>query len=167
MDIATLAASSDLSLHISVYVTCLCNPEAIPPIPNCDVTIVRPSIYKVLLDIITPPEASGMETAASSSDPDDIMVIPRAPAKHDADHKRPSTATTQQSSSVATVDSEAFEPSVRNRLPWVGTGGGLAVCASGPENLTREAANALARLQLSKAAGGVGIVGLHTEVFAL
>ncbi|RXW14546.1 hypothetical protein EST38_g11309 [Candolleomyces aberdarensis] len=167
MDIATLAASSDLSLHISVYVTCLCNPEAIPPIPNCDVTIVRPSIYKVLLDIVTPPETSGSESTASSSDANAIQVIARTPAKHDAEHKRPGTATTHQSSSVATVDSEAFEPSVRNRLPWVGTGGGLAVCASGPENLTREAANALARLQLSKAGGDVGIVGLHTEVFAL
>jgi ferric-chelate reductase len=133
-DIAKVAAASDLSLHISVYVTCLCNPEAVTPIPNCDVTVVRPSIYSVLTDMVTPP-SEGM-------------------AQNDSETK------------VSTFGGgELFEPTVRNRLPWVGLGGGLAVCASGPEGLTREAANAVARLQLVQS--GIGPVGMHTEVFGL
>lgn len=134
MDIAKLASASDLSLHISVYVTCLCNPEAVPPIPNCDVTVVRPTIYNVLTDMVTVPSCAS-----------------------------PLDETEAQVSTVA--ETELFEPSVRNRLPWVGLGGGLAVCASGPEGLTREAANAVARLQLVKP--GLGPVSLHTEVFGL
>jgi len=58
MDIAHATASLSISvapldLHISIYVTCLCNPEAVPLIPNCDVTIIhwQPSLYKVILDL--------------------------------------------------------------------------------------------------------------------
>ncbi len=44
--------------------------------------------------------------------------------------------------------------------------GGVGVCASGPESLTREAANAVARL--SPVHGRrVGGIALHTEVFSL
>jgi ferric-chelate reductase len=44
--------------------------------------------------------------------------------------------------------------------------GGVGVCASGPESLTREAANAVARLSPvhGKRVGGIA---LHTEVFSL
>ncbi|KAF6745042.1 ferric reductase-like transmembrane component/FAD binding protein [Ephemerocybe angulata] len=166
MDIATMAASasSDLSLHISVYVTCLCNPEAVPPIPNCDVTIVRPSIYRVLIDLVTPP------TGLASSSYNDIQEIPRLPSET-ADNGRPVMVATQTSSATDGKDETevdvVFDPSVRNRLPWIGLGGGLAVCASGPESLTREASNAVARLQLVSGVRDLGIVGLHTEVFAL
>lgn len=60
MDIAKVAASSSsssapLDLHISIFVTCLCNPESVPPIPNSDVMIIRPSVRQILLDFITPP----------------------------------------------------------------------------------------------------------------
>lgn len=157
MDIATVAAKSDLSVHISVYVTCLCNPEAVPPIPNCDVTIVRPAIYKVLQDLVTPPEESSEESSEKPMPTTSgIEVVPRL-------FSRPTTTTTVASS---VEDPEDFDPSVRNRLPWVGLGGGLAVCASGPEGLTREAANAVARLQMRHGLE-VGIVGLHTEAFSL
>jgi ferric-chelate reductase len=46
-------------------------------------------------------------------------------------------------------------------------GGGLAVCASGPLGMTQEAANAVARIQVSGKASQLGGVGLHTEVFML
>ena len=54
-----------------------------------------------------------------------------------------------------------------------GEGGGrLAVCASGPETLIRETQNAVAwlgaRRGLDKGGeGGEGVVGLHTELYAL
>ena len=55
MDIATAAAatvktSTPLDLHISIYITCLCVPEAVP-VFNCEVTMIRPSIYQVLNEL--------------------------------------------------------------------------------------------------------------------
>ena len=52
-------------------------------------------------------------------------------------------------------------------LRWVGPGGGLGVCASGPSELTREMANAVAKLSLSRSAVEIGGVELHTETFVL
>lgn len=52
MEIATTALNSSIELHISIFVTCLCNPEAIPPIPNTDVTIIRPSISTLIDDLL-------------------------------------------------------------------------------------------------------------------
>ncbi|KAG2008677.1 metalloreductase [Coprinopsis cinerea AmutBmut pab1-1] len=168
MDIAKVAESSDLAVHISIYVTCLCNPEAVPPIPNCDVTVVRPTIYNVLTDLVTPPNS----TSNARSDNTRVkateikvegLVVPDV-------KKRPSTAataTTGVSENSDLDESVEFEPAVRHRLPWVGLGGGVAVCASGPEGLTREAANAVARLQIHREGRELGPVGVHTEVFGL
>jgi hypothetical protein len=94
--IATLASlhPDRISLHISVYVTCLCNPEAVPDIPNLDATIVRPDVRRVLEELVTAPSAAGDESgdekgivgaandAASSEVPKslmDIEAIPRTP----------------------------------------------------------------------------------------
>jgi ferric-chelate reductase len=44
--------------------------------------------------------------------------------------------------------------------------GGVGVCASGPESLTREAANAVARLVPAHGTR-VGGIALHTELFSL
>jgi len=115
MDIATVVAGcSSLHLHISIFVTCLCVPEAVPPIPNSVVTMERPTARQLLNDIITPP-ADG----------------------------------------------------ATGGLRWVGLGGGLGVCASGPSELTREVANAVATLSLSGSAAEIGGVELHTETFVL
>ena len=115
MDIASVAAGCpSLDIHVSIFVTCLCDPEAVPQIPNSVVTMERPSTYQLLNDMITPP-----------------------------------------------VDDAA------DGLRWVGLGGGLGVCASGPSELTREMANAVAKLSLSRSAEEVGGVGLHTETFVL
>jgi ferric-chelate reductase len=115
MDIATVVAGCpSLDLHVSIFVTCLCDPEAVPPIPNSVVTMERPSAHQLLNYMITPP-ADGV------------------------------------------VDG----------LEWAGLRGGLGVCASGPSELTREVANAVAKLSLSRGAGEAGGVGLHTETFVL
>jgi len=115
MDIAAVVAGCpSLDLHVSIFVTCLCDPEAVPSIPNSVVTMERPSARQILNDMITPPAD---DTAGG--------------------------------------------------LRWVGLGGGLGVCASGPSELTREVANAVAKLSLSGSAQEVGGVGLHTETFVL
>lgn len=103
MDLARKAVGSSIDLHITIFVTCICNPEAIPRIPNCDVIIERPSIYEMLYSLI---EGEGTR------------------------------------------------------------GGGVAVCASGPASLTREASNVVARTALTRGMELGGIV-LHTEVYAL
>jgi len=152
MDIAHAAASSStsiapLDLHISIYVTCLCNPEAVPPIPNCDVTIIRPSLYKVILDLTAPDSPK-----SGSSSPDTTLP-----------EKNPTTLSTRD---IETLDTEAVG-NIRDKLPLVQCGGGLAVCASGPRSMTQEAANAVARIQMSHRGSTLGGVGLHTEVFTL
>jgi len=115
MDIATVVAECpSLNLHVSIFVTCLCDPEAIPPIPNSVVTMERPSTHQLLNYMITPPV-------------DDAV----------------------------------------DGLRWVGLGGGLGICASGPSKLTKEVANAVAKLSLSGGVGDIGGVGLHTETFVL
>lgn len=111
---AAVAGSSSLDLHFSIFVTCLCDPEAVPPIPNSVVTMERPPAHQLLNDMITPP-ADGVSGA----------------------------------------------------LRWVGPGGGLGICASGPSRLTREMANAVGKLSLSGRANVIGGLALHTETFAL
>ncbi|KAJ3833437.1 hypothetical protein F5878DRAFT_546583 [Lentinula raphanica] len=127
-----VADCPDLDLHISVYVTCLCNPEAVPSIPNSDVLMLaqRPDTSKILLDLTTPPMRKGECCCADGSDDEDV--------KSDASAK----------------------------LQWVGLGGGIAVCVSGPGSLTREASNAVAKLSLLRGIE-LGGFGLHTEVFSV
>ncbi|KIJ64231.1 hypothetical protein HYDPIDRAFT_112190 [Hydnomerulius pinastri MD-312] len=124
MDIAKTAAGTSIDLHISVYVTCLCDPEAIPPIPNCDVTITRPSVYRLLHDLTAYPSSSSLHS-------------------------------TDDETKTSTEQSDC-----------IGRGGGLAVCASGPESLTTEAQNAVARLGMMKGLE-LGGVAIHVERFAL
>lgn len=50
-DIANVAVNSSIDLHISIFVTCLCDAEAVPLIPNCDVTMTRPSVFQLLQDL--------------------------------------------------------------------------------------------------------------------
>lgn len=116
MDIANTAAGSSLDLHFSIYVTCLCDPEAVPSIPNSEVTIYRPSVGQLLREFVTPPSE---------------------------------------------VDGKS-----ESRLQWVGLGGGVAVCASGPETLLRETQNAVARIGVTRGME-LGGIGLHTELFAM
>jgi ferric-chelate reductase len=132
MDIANTAAGTSLDLHISVFVTCICNPEAIPPIPNSDVTIIRPSIQALLDDLLTPPGSNSSKNASIDVE----------------------GGVSEKSSSKSA------------KLNWVGLGGGVAVCASGPETLTREAHNAVARVGMRRGVELGGIV-LHTELFSM
>jgi len=113
MDIALLAEDSSVDLHISVFVTCLCDPESVPAIPNSDVLIERPTVHQMLNDLVT--KSSSVEGGA---------------------------------------------------VPTQSSGGGLAVCAAGPETMTREAKNALARIALIRGQQ-LGKVACHTEIYSL
>ncbi|KAI0820540.1 iron reductase [Trametes gibbosa] len=146
-DIANTVAGTSLDLHISVYVTCLCNPEAVPPIPNSDVIITRPSVTTLLRDLVTPPSRSTMHQLNISADADTKSIDSDS---HDGAH----------------ADAEVEKLTRAARLHWIGLGGGVAVCAAGPESLTREAQNAVARISLTRGVE-LGGVALHTELFAM
>jgi ferric-chelate reductase len=118
MDIATAASDSSIDLHISIYVTCLCDPEAVPAIPNSIVILSRPSVHGLLASFINLP--------------------------------------CEKDDSIETQSDEIQKHS----------GGGVAVCASGPESMTREAQNAVARIGLT-ASMEVGGIALHTELFSM
>lgn len=124
-----MAADTSLDLHISVFITCLCDPEAVPLIPNSDVTTVRPSVHTLLSDLLEP-----LSTTSANHHPVDVegtaSKIPDGPNT--------------------------------DRTPCVG----VAVCASGPESLIREAQTAVSQMGLRKGAKFNGIA-LHTELFVL
>ena len=141
MEIANAVAGTSLDLHISLYVTCLCNPEEVPPIPNMDVIVAtRPSVTGLLRDLVTPPPQPATVAASGKAADAEIESI-------DSDESAP-------------------EFPASSRLAWVGLGGGVAVCAAGPESLTREAHNAVARVSLTRGVE-LGGVALHTELFAI
>ncbi|KZS95926.1 iron reductase [Sistotremastrum niveocremeum HHB9708] len=64
-DIATLAKDSSVQLHITVFVTCLCDPESVPSIPNCDVVIEKPSVMRMLEPLLSDSEGGGIALAVS------------------------------------------------------------------------------------------------------
>ncbi|OSC98326.1 iron reductase [Trametes coccinea BRFM310] len=149
MEIAHTVAGSSLDLHVSIFVTCLCNPEEVPPIPNSDVVVTRPSVTALLRDLVTPPssapETSRSQPQTKKADPDAQSI---------------------DSASSEDADAEKAVPSASARLNWVGVGGGVAVCAAGPESLTREAQNAAARIGMTRGVE-LGGIALHTELFAI
>ncbi|KAI5992847.1 hypothetical protein EDC04DRAFT_2807600 [Pisolithus marmoratus] len=118
-DIANLALGSSLEIRISIFVTCLCGPEAVQFIPNCVVKLERPSVYMLLC------ETTGLSQTHSSSDVEENSLIRRSHS-----------------------------------------GGGVAVCTSGPESLTIETGDAVARLGVVNALKSGGVV-VHVESFAL
>ena len=122
MDIAEAAADeSSLDLHISIFVTCLCDPAAVPAIPNSIVTITRPDVHQLLSRMLSPAlvEDDGEDSGKREAGAEQVVCQ-----------------------------------------------GGVGVCASGPESMTHETANAVARLRPvhGKRVGGIA---LHTEVFSL
>lgn len=60
-----LAKDSSVYLHITVFVTCLCDPEAVPSIPNLDVLIEKPSVMRLLEPLLSESEGGGIALAVS------------------------------------------------------------------------------------------------------
>ncbi|PPQ80497.1 hypothetical protein CVT24_002591, partial [Panaeolus cyanescens] len=175
-DIAMVAASSLLTenpvhLHISIYVTCLCNPEAVPSIPNCDVTIVRPSVYKALEDLIRPRDSDDLETGrpstahGSSSKVRPISGSSTSPsAEAQEECEKPAAHVSTAEAEIEVLGEDDMKVFASDKLPRIRENGGVGVAAAGPASLTREASNAVARIGLR---AGLGKVGLHTEVYGI
>ena len=138
------AACPGLDLHITIYVTCLCDPGAVPDIPNCDVLLARPRVREVIKWVV-----DGSPDPAKQVEEGHLVV-----------------GETSQSDGCQKMTEES-ESCVTHTLDPAAAGSGLAVCASGPRELTREAANATAALSASKRGRELGSIALHTEVYAI
>ena len=64
-DIANFASNSSIDLHITVFVTCLCDPGSVPVIANCDVLEQKPSIPKLLRTFLAQDIESGKKVRAT------------------------------------------------------------------------------------------------------
>jgi ferric-chelate reductase len=157
-DLACAAARCPtLDLHISVYVTCLCDPEAVPDIPNSLVTMERPAALGMLRRFISPGAGRGegaSEGTGASADTVEVGPVKRAGGQ----------------GRVNVLGGEGEEVT-EVEMPVMAGGearveGGVAVCAAGPESLTREVANAVARVGMLSGAR-VGGIALHTEAYAI
>ena len=109
-----------VSVHVTIYVTCLCDPESIPPIPNCDIIVQKPKIYSMLDTLLTFEQLS----SSSSSEIGDPEVAEKGVTPVDRDNEV----------GGANDDDD----------------GSLAVCSAGPESMAREVRNAVARLALRR-----------------
>ncbi|KAF8174797.1 hypothetical protein K438DRAFT_1771378 [Mycena galopus ATCC 62051] len=158
LQIATLAAlpSSHIDLRIRIFVTCLCDPSAVPEIPGCTLTEGRPSMGRVLerllddvlapgadccgkLDAIRGKREAGSEASNAFSSMDDLL----------ADLEK----------GGAGGEESEVEPS---------GSGGVAVFAAGPRSLIREAGNAVANANLMGERGRrAGGVAFNAEVYTI
>jgi ferric-chelate reductase len=145
---AAARPEAQVDLHISVFVTCLCDPEAVPDIPNSLVTMERPEARAMLEQFIRP--ASGARAGGSVESAQSVEVGAEKPAAGGAGKEREELA-------LPRVDAGGVSGAVR---------GGVAVCVAGPESLARSAANAVARVAARDGAR-VGGIALHSEVYAL
>ena len=57
--------NSSLDLSFKFYLTCQCDPEAIPPIPNSMIEETKPSIYALLLPLLSATKGGGVGLSAS------------------------------------------------------------------------------------------------------
>jgi ferric-chelate reductase len=57
-EIAKIAEGSSVRLDISIFVTCLCDPGAVPSIPHTTVSIEKPSV-KTIVEGLLPSEGEG------------------------------------------------------------------------------------------------------------
>ncbi|KAJ6492247.1 iron reductase [Mycena sanguinolenta] len=157
LQIATLAARPEahLDLRIRIFVTCLCDPDAVPAIPGCTVTEARPIVGRVLDRLLDDVARQGVDCCGQ-------LGPIRGKDEKGVDEKRTST---NSSASASTVDLEAGEVEEDDQEKS-GTGG-VAVFAAGPARLIREAGNAVASANLSARGRKAGGVSFNAEVFTI
>ncbi|GLB45610.1 hypothetical protein LshimejAT787_2500240 [Lyophyllum shimeji] len=160
---AAAVPTAPISLRMTVYVTCMCSPQEVD-VPGLEVRVGgRPDMGQLVgaLAGLCPDDAGrkgaemGMGMGMGSEEEvcgcrcaEETVAREEEGQKGDADADVDVDVEKQARVAQDGVE-ERFE-------------GSLAVCASEPESLTREAANAVARCM---ARGRE--VGLHTEVFAV
>ncbi|KAJ7925579.1 hypothetical protein B0H13DRAFT_2248863 [Mycena leptocephala] len=163
LQIATLAArpNSGLDLRIRIFVTCLCDPSAVPRIPGCTVTEARPSVGAVLDRLLDPVAAPGADCCGA--------LLPVRGRGKDGDTRGSSVSAEGSMVDLpkeVEVDLEMGEVDVSVNESESGRGG-VAVFAAGPGSLIREAGNAVALANLGKKGRGAGGVAFSAEAFTI
>ncbi|KAH9926638.1 iron reductase [Epithele typhae] len=144
-ELAHACAGSSVDLHVSVYVTAACAAEGVPFVRNMEIVAVeRPGVMRLLREFVAGPMG-----------------------RHGAGQKM-AMDTDVESVSAESLSDDGCGRLVPGSEPpvWVGLGGGVGVCAAGPESMTREAKNAVAWIGLTRGVE-LGGVALHTELFAM
>ncbi|KZV60449.1 hypothetical protein PENSPDRAFT_594068 [Peniophora sp. CONT] len=151
--------SANLDVHLSVFVTCLCNPSAVPALPNSAVSVARPVLHSLLREFISPSSSSSSPEDVESQE--DLVAASSLPSPEDK-FTPAKKASEQEDDAPLRADASVL------KARWLAphAGGGVAVAAAGPEALCRDARNAVARLGAGEVrrAGGVAV---GVEVFAL
>ena len=70
-----------LTVHFTVFVTCYCAPESVPPIPNCEVRVERPEVRQLLEDLVSGTDTSegGEKNAISKYEGGGLAVCSAGP----------------------------------------------------------------------------------------
>ncbi|KAJ7164427.1 iron reductase [Mycena filopes] len=155
LQIATRAAEpgSGLDLRIRIFVTCLCDPDAVPRIPGCTVTEARPQVENVLARLLDPVATRVADCCAEEIDEDDSELGEDGDVEKDMEKEND-------------VDVEMGTGKGKGRKGASGAGG-VAVFAAGPGSLIREAGNAVARANLGGRGRGAGGVAFCAEEFTV
>ncbi|KAJ7192945.1 hypothetical protein B0H12DRAFT_1039489 [Mycena haematopus] len=153
LQIATLAAhpSAHLDLRIRIFVTCLCDPSAVPRIPGCVVTEAKPSVTRVLERLLDDVPRPGVDCCGE---------VGPISGKEGGDTKNSSEVDLEVGS--VNEDDDDFETGGE-----ASGAGGVAVFAAGPASLIREAGNAVAAANLSGRGRKAGGVAFNAEVFTI
>ncbi|KAF5378453.1 hypothetical protein D9615_007065 [Tricholomella constricta] len=151
---AASAPGSHISLRMTVFVTCMCAPEEVG-IPGLEIRVgSRPEMGRLVGAL-----------AGLCEDEQGLALDDRlgggGSSSGEEGEELCGCGCVEEALAAQVKEREDVEKEA-GRVPEARFEGALGVCASGPEGLTREAANAVARY-----AGRGREVGLHTEVYAV
>lgn len=149
--------SSTLDLHTTIYVTCLCNPEGLPPIPNCDVVVERPKIRDVINRVIESHPRSSSSSTREWSEKKKVQDGPEC-----LGHATPDTQLDLDLDiEVASTTPSSLSPSESLQS--------LGVLVAGPPSLIRETGIAVEAIRRSSLLnrGGMLDVGFCGEVYSV
>ncbi|KAJ6621017.1 hypothetical protein B0H10DRAFT_2019643 [Mycena sp. CBHHK59/15] len=146
---ARTSSGLPLELRIRIYVTCLCDPDAVPPIPGCVVSIQRPRVG-ALIDEVLEVHSTTCSPRGSSEEEKGVDVEKGLGAVGEREVERGG-------------EGEEGEGGTQGGQG----GGGMAVVAAGPGTLISEAGNAVARANVRLRRAAVGGVDFCAEAFTV
>ncbi|KAJ6597944.1 hypothetical protein B0H10DRAFT_2441554 [Mycena sp. CBHHK59/15] len=138
-----------LELRIRIYVTCLCDPDAVPPIPGCVVSIQRPRVG-ALIDEVLDVHSTTCSPRGSSEEEKGVDVEKGLGAVGEREVERGGEGEEGQGGTQGGQG-----------------GGGMAVVAAGPGTLISEAGNAVVRANVRLRRAAVGGVDFCAEAFTV
>jgi ferric-chelate reductase len=144
---------SNLELRFTVFVTCLCDPEAVPDIEGLEVTIERPVPGRMLKRFIRNERLVGCGCEVDSS-------------QEEAEKEGFELGSEKGAAGAVSTTADVGVLEKGGEASGEVVTGGVVMCVAGPESLVREAANAAERLSAGEESR-MGGLSLHCEVYAM